>query len=147
MSIPRRQPRASIPAQTEADGPSTFCGTVAPGPIARAVAGLARSGVRTLMRWAIAGLSLVLLPTLLFAAPGWSDGAASAAVAILAALVLASVVALYSGAHALTDWGASAATGPNEEDRRRHGTLRRQCAPGVPGRPARPRAPGLAPAA
>lgn len=99
------------------------------------------------MRWAIAGLAAVLLPALFFAIPASGDGAATAAVAVVAALVLASVVALYSCAHALVDWRASISTGPSEEDRRRHGAFRRQCAPGVPGRPGRPRAPGLALAA
>lgn len=77
-----------------------------------------------------------------FGHPRFSDRAGTAAVTIVATLVFASILGLCSCADV---FGASVRAFLSElsdEDQHRRGAFRRQYAPGTPGRPGWPRAPG-----
>lgn len=92
-------------------------------------------------RWLIAGVALMVAPVILFATPQLGDRAGSAAVTIVATLVLSSILALCRYAAVLAAPGPAVLSEPSDEDRHRRGAFRRQYAPGTPGRPGRPRAP------
>jgi hypothetical protein len=95
----------------------------------------------------MACVALVLAPTLqLLVGPAVGEGAGTAAaVALVAAVLVVSAVALHSFADALGILGAGVLSGPRGEDQHRSGIFRRQHAPQTPGRPGRPRAPGRIP--
>lgn len=93
-------------------------------------------------RWLIACIASIVAPALLLATPGLSDHAGTAAVTIVATLVFASILALCSCADVFGASGPAFLAEPSDEDQHRRGVFRRQYAPGTPGRPGWPRAPG-----
>lgn len=111
-------------------------------PTAGTVVPIESKGVTTMARWLIACVALVVAPVILLATPELGDRAGTAALTIVATLVLASILALCSCAVVFGVSGPAVLSEPSDEDRHRRGAFRRQYAPGTPGRPGWPRAPG-----